>query len=194
MAKAVRDFVARGGGLIGIQSPSACGTPTARWALREVFGLSGQGTADYRPAVLDESPDRVPAQKEKGALLLKRDTASQHNLAQDLPESIAGMRDATRVSAPPPDAVVLFALRDRQRGLSPGVVARQFGKGRAVYLAGWSDQGAFTQLMRRAVYWAAGREDFANNLSVSTDDAFVYAYPKAHAIVLSNSRATTTPA
>jgi hypothetical protein len=126
------------------------------------------------------------------ALFAKAKGGARHWLAQDLPDLIGGLTEPVKVSAPSQGSVLVFALRDAQGESSPGVVARRCGKGRAVYLAGWSSEFAFTQLLRRVMFWAAGKEGLWTRLSVSgAEDVFVYAYPQVKMVALLNNRSTS---
>jgi len=95
------------------------------------------------------------------------------------------VRSSVRVCRISSNSKVLFAARPARGTAWPGVVVRKEGKGRVVYVSGWSTDFGFSRLVRRALYWATQRERDADQLSIDgRDPAFVYAYPAARIVAL----------
>ncbi len=186
VAAAVRQFVEGGGGLLAMQSPSHMDKPQPHWALGDLLGVRAEGTTGYQPAQTDASQladTGVTVEERKGeaALLPAR---SPHWLTEGL-QGIAGVQETVRVAALP-SAQTLCLLRSGNI-TSPGVAVCEPGKGRVVYVCGWSSEYAFSRLIRRAVFWAARREADAARLDVSGGDGlFVYAYPNERILALAN--------
>ncbi|MCL1800510.1 MAG: 1,3-beta-galactosyl-N-acetylhexosamine phosphorylase [Promicromonosporaceae bacterium] len=140
LTAALTTFVAGGGGLIGIEQPSAV-TPTpdqpfrlGSFALGEVFGVD-QDTGNHR------SLHRRKFEVQRGHVILDR-AASAADLTP-----LPGLRLLH-------DDVQVVAAAD---GL-PTVTAREFGAGRAVYFSGFTLSAASTRLLENAILWAAQRD------------------------------------
>ncbi|MDR2895489.1 MAG: 1,3-beta-galactosyl-N-acetylhexosamine phosphorylase [Propionibacteriaceae bacterium] len=128
----VRQFVAAGGGLIGIGDPSAHLSQGAFFQLSDVFGLD-------REIGWSLSSDRYLTQP------------VDHPIAADLPQQFDTGESTPGIV---PLADDLLVLRTDAAG-SITLAAHPYGRGRAVYMAGlpWSVDN--NRLLHRALNWAA---------------------------------------
>ena len=137
LVTAVTQFVADGGGIIGIEAPSAVSNGFHTFALAEVFGIDHDAgdranlhrrtfrVAEHHP-ITDRgaNPDRIsPTRFGPGALLVLRD-----------------------------DVEVLA-----EGNGNPTIAATKFGQGRAVYFATFSYDAVNVRLLENAIIWAAGQ-------------------------------------
>ncbi|MEW6356082.1 MAG: lacto-N-biose phosphorylase central domain-containing protein [Planctomycetota bacterium] len=190
---AIEAFVRKGGGFIGMESPSHCDEPKPQWALNDLIGVVAEGAAEFKPDLFDQSmladtALQAPEEEKPTARLSK--TKAAHWISEGQPAHLVGMVPPTRVAATAEGAVSLFAASDKDGKMSPGVVARQVGEGRCIYFASYSQGYDFYRLFRRAIFWAAKAEYRFGKLDIAgANDIFVYAYPSASLIALLNSGA-----
>ncbi len=189
LAQAIEGFVSGGGGVVGLQAPSHVEDPEPRWALADVFGITGEGAAGFDPmAGLSLSGDEAV---DEDALAAAATGTGRSLVAMadawpgpPVPSFVPGMAGTVRASVVGDGAKVAYALRDGE-GMSPGAVTREVGQGRAAWLCGYSSDYGFSRLIRSAIFWAAAREDEAARLDVTGgENLFVYAYPEAQIIAL----------
>lgn len=191
VAKALVQFVHDGGGLVALQAPSYYEVPEPHWALSDLLGVRGEGTLGYKLQTVDasmlaytgrEAPQQVNSST---AWLTKTVTGEKHWLSSELPVHILNMRETVNIAISSPATQMLYALRTRSGDTTPAVIARDVGNGRIVYICGWSNEYAFTRLIRRAILWVAHREDALKRLWVdNADNVFIYAYPTRRLLVL----------
>ncbi len=179
-AEAVRAFVRAGGGVVATGDTSLAdelGRPRPDFALSDLFGVSFRG----RPAAPNTRPeldanfavtvDEAYWRQRVGVATL---SWGEHPLLQDArlaelvpSRSVLFRGPQVRVSSPADPAGVLVRLRpeglDAKEPDLPGLVARQVGRGRVVYLAAGLDAALWSyafpyqrRLLARAVEWAAG--------------------------------------
>lgn len=185
LAQAIGAFVQGGGGLVGLQAPSALDD---RWALSDLFGVTGAGeVADAGPMAAysgDEWIDEAAlaqAREVGGAALALATPVS----GLEQPSAIAGMTATVSARPVAEDLTVAYALVGAGETATPGMTVREVGQGRAVWLAGWSAEYGFSRLLRSAIFVAAQREGQATRLDVTGGDGlFVYAWPEARIIAL----------
>ncbi|MFO8082613.1 MAG: 1,3-beta-galactosyl-N-acetylhexosamine phosphorylase N-terminal domain-containing protein, partial [Armatimonadota bacterium] len=130
LATAVEQFVYAGGGLVGLQGPSALDDG---WALADTFGVDGTGAVAEAEIAADYSGD-APVPDE--ALVAARE-AGGPSLARvaevpgiEMPPSIASMGE-TVGAVPVRDNVTVACVLVDEGETSPGVTLREFGEGRA---------------------------------------------------------------
>jgi 1,3-beta-galactosyl-N-acetylhexosamine phosphorylase len=133
----IREHVAKGGGFIGIQEP----------------------TAHENQGVYFQLPDVLGVQREVGLTLnnrakLKLETAKGHFILDDSPEGFSPSTFIEDVYPVNPGLTVLA-----QKGKHLLASANEYIEGRAVYLAGFEFSQANNRLLERAIYWAAGIEN-----------------------------------
>ncbi len=185
LADAVRAFVQGGGGLVGVQAPSALDD---RWALADLFGVTGAGQVADAGAAAAYSGDEwideaaLAQAREVGGTALALATPVP---GLNAPPAIAGMVATVTARPIAEDLTVAYALVGDDGAPAPGMTVREVGEGRAVWLGGWSAEYAFSRLLRSAIFLAAKREGQATRLDVTGGDGlFVYAWPEAHIIAL----------
>lgn len=160
---AVRGFVARGGGFIGVGQPTATASPGRFFALADVLGvdqelhLGLQKDKYVRPTV----PHTITA-----------DLSGPFD-AGDSPDGVFSLSEETSELARTP------------RGLT--AAAHPYGAGRAVYFSGLPYSIDNARVLHRAIVWA-GRGDDGWADEVVTDNPAVEAayYPQHKKILLAN--------
>lgn len=197
IAEAVRDFVRSGGGFLGMSAPSAHGPDGKQWPLAEMLGIVPEGTEAYTRQTFDASlladvgGEEEVAQEGRSALIPTR-RGADHWLARR-GDTIPSFGSAVTVAAVQPSDVVFAATTDE--GLLPGVVARRYGRGRCVWIAGHSASLEFDRLIRDAIFWSAKREPDSSRLEVvAGDGVYLYAYPDAGMIAVHNASRQTVEA
>jgi hypothetical protein len=175
-AAAVRQFVREGGALVATGESSLCnewGKPRKDFALADLFGVSfrGRPSSAAAPAPLDANfarhLDARYWQDRVGAATL---AWSEHPLVNDdrlgelVPtRSVLFRGPQVLVSEPDDRSEIVATLHpEGAPGESfPGVIARQFGHGKVVYLAAAIDAALWTysfpyqrRLLARAIEWA----------------------------------------
>ena len=192
VAAAVREHVRGGGGLVALQAPSAVGE---HWAIADLLGVgpaSNDSPALLRidPAEFADSADEGEELREGGGGFLLSDSGREHWLARDVPHQVPNAIDTVAVARSPADSVLLAAHVAPDGKKAPGVLARETGKGRVVYLCGNSPDYAFTRLLRNAIFWSCRREADAAKLDVSgATELFSYAYPTRALLAVHNGNA-----
>ena len=174
LATAFRAHVAAGGGLIGIGEPTAAIANGAVFQLSDVLGVD-------KEIGWSQSTDRYPVEH------------GEHFITADLRGKVDVGEGAGDIFAV--DGATQILQLD---GKSVDLAARQFGQGRAVYIAGLPYSTDNTRLLHRAIYWAAGRDgDYASHWTSTNPDVEVAVFPNAgKAFVMNNSHdaAATTVA
>lgn len=172
IAVALRAFVHRGGGLIGVGEPTAAFRNGAFFQLSDVLGVD-------KELGFSQSTDRYPVEQ------------PEHFITADLSDKVdvgEGAGDIYALDA----ATQILQLVDG----SVDLAARQSGQGRAVYLAGLPYSHANARLLHRAIYWAAGREaDFTAHWVPSNPGVEVSVFPNTNTALVMNNltvEATTT--
>lgn len=142
---AVRKFVGEGGGFVGIYEPTAFEHQGRFLQMEDVLGVQ-----------------RYTAQNGNNRKLYKGVKADGHFITADAGGALNFGMLAGRTYAAVPEVQVL-AEQDGAIALA----AHTFGKGRSVYLAGYSDSPQNLRVVLRALYWAAGQEDAWHKWTVS---------------------------
>jgi hypothetical protein len=175
-AKAVREFVAAGGGLVAGLDASRFdefGDARAGFALADVFGVTHRGPAAGGGGPAEVDPNFAKAigpdywEKHKGVFDFRvvANSPLDAGRMRDLvgTEAVTFKGPAVRV-APGKGAEVWGTLRPRTRGMGefPAIVAREFGKGRAVFLAAGLDAAYYRYpypyqrvALSQSIRWAA---------------------------------------
>ncbi len=166
VVEAVRRWVReQGGGFIGVRDPSAFKFQGRYFQLADVLGVereTGEGISAAKSAV---SP------------------LKSHFITQDQPgpADLGTLKD--RVYRYGKSAQVLLG-----QGEDVHLSANRYGRGRAVYMAGFAYGFANTRLLARAIFWAAGRERDLKKWFSSNIYAECAAFPATgRCIVINNS-------
>jgi hypothetical protein len=169
--EAIRTFVKNGGGLVATMDTSLYdGQGRARedFALGDLFGVKCVESKEER-APFDVHNDWKFKANRKGELNLDHPIAATANNggkvyvpAKGDQLVIVAQSRKVAVTAPNAKTVLTQALHDKQEEKFPGVVARQVGKGRVVYMPLALDQAYFNwpypwqrELLAGAIAWAA---------------------------------------
>lgn len=146
---AVKEFVAEGGGLIGVGGPSACQHEGRYFALASVLGVD-------KEVGFSLSTDKYNWE------------THSHFITEDSGEEIQfgeGMKNIYAL----PDAKILRSI-----GQDVQMAVHEFGKGRSVYLSGIPYSFENSRMLYRAIFWAAGREQemkkwYSDNFNVEVN-------------------------
>ena len=166
-------FVQKGGGVVGIGEPSAYPQPGQLFKLAQVFGLDR------------DSGERLANGKYK--FDAPASGVAEHFITADLPAGaeLAFGKDVDGIYVHGPETKVLAA-----RDGSPRLATHEFGKGRAVYLSGFTFSHENTRLLHRALFWAAGQEpkwSVWNTTNIRTEAT---CFPKSRKLVVINNAGT----
>lgn len=142
---AVRDFVASGGGFVGVGEPTALPTGGAVLQLSDVLGVDRELGWSLSTTRRDEPVD-------------------SHFITADLDAAFDAGDGARDVIVSSADTEVLAMDRGDVRA-----AAHRYGRGRGVYLAGLPYTSENARLLHRAIYWAAGREEQLAELGLAED-------------------------
>jgi 1,3-beta-galactosyl-N-acetylhexosamine phosphorylase len=196
-AAAIRTFVNNGGGLIGIEAPSYHPGEKTAWRLADLLGVDQAGyTSKAAEAGLfsmfdvrrTQGMDSSETPADYRATLEPTDAA--HWITAG-PAQLTQPKVRTTVKTKPlaEDLAVLYT-GPAESGLM--ATARQLGKGRCVYLPGVNDRGdAYSVLLRRAIFWAAGQEKLHDRLVAEAPAVNVYAYPSESLLIVANRNGST---
>lgn len=146
---AVKEFVAEGGGLIGVGEPSACQHEGRYFALASVLGVDKEVGFSLSTDKYNWEPH-------------------SHFITEDSGEEIQfgeGMKNIYAL----PDAKILRSI-----GQDVQMAVHEFGKGRSVYLSGIPYSFENSRMLYRAIFWAAGREQemkkwYSDNFNVEVN-------------------------
>ncbi|MFR4440961.1 MAG: 1,3-beta-galactosyl-N-acetylhexosamine phosphorylase [Hungatella sp.] len=131
---AVKEFVAQGGGFIGVGEPSACQHEGRYFTLASVLGVD-------KEIGFSLSSDKYNWE-EHG-----------HFIIEDSSEEIQFGEGMKNVYALPDTTVIRTFGEDVQ------LAVHEFGKGRSVYISGIPYSFENSRLLYRAIFWAAGKEE-----------------------------------
>ena len=179
--KALRDYVAGGGGLVASLDASLCdefGNPREDFALADVFGVSRKGvpaakSGDEKEEHLDENFARTlsPQYWEKRKNIFDLAISAGSPFDEPRIRKLVGQDSVTFKGPLIPvkmigdQAKVIATVATRSAGAmpQPAVITHEFGKGRVVYFATGIDSANYAYsypyyrlLLSRAVEWAAG--------------------------------------
>jgi beta-D-galactosyl-(1->4)-L-rhamnose phosphorylase len=132
----ITDWIAKGGGFVGIAEPSACEYGGQFFQLSHLLGVDreiGRTLSREKPTLRTGS----------GGHFIMEDVKGEIDFGQDVGNVFVSSHD-TKV------------LADREGAVQ--VSAHAFKAGRSVYLSGFRFSPQNTRLLHRALYWAAGYE------------------------------------
>lgn len=163
LVAAVRGFVARGGGFIGIGEPSALIAAGVTFQLADVLGVD---------------------QELGWGLSTNRDYShlASHFITTDLAGRLDVGEGTPNIVPTSPDTRIL----DDHEG-AVRLAVHPFGAGRAVYLAGLPYSHANSRLLHRALYWAAGQEAGFGQWVADDPRVEVAHYPEAQLCLAINN-------
>ena len=187
--QAVEQFVANGGGLIGIGAPSHNPDEQHVWQLAPVLGVDfadsvrvGEGDrgsfSKYDSAFLDKGPK--PSQQHNVVR-----TGKRHFVTEQLTKPSDPLLCKVRPQLVKSDVTVLCS-RDGKSNAAPLVTSRLHGKGRAIYISGYSQADDYSRILRRAIFWSADREKQYGQLIADNVGVRTYWYPAKKLLVVYN--------
>jgi len=163
--EAITDWIANGGGFIGVAEPSAYQHNTQYFQLSHLLGVDRETGLTLNKSKIKFS---VPDEK--------------HFIMQDMEGDIDFGKDVDKVFVVDKETKVLA-----EKEGSVKIALHNFKKGRSIYLSSYKFTPQNTRLLHRALYWAAGQEgDFGpwTCSNIYTDCAY---YPKSKKLVVINS-------
>ncbi len=161
---ALRQWVANGGGFIGVGEPSACEYNGAFFQLSDVLGVQ-------KEIGFTVSHKKQRARIETGHFITA-DAGGRIDYGEGM-DSIFKCSDNTRIL----DAC----------NRSCALAVNTFGRGRAVYFAGMPFNTENVRLLLRSIFWAAGKEDEMYKWYCENQAAECVAYPEAGCFVVINN-------
>ncbi|EEH64472.1 1,3-beta-galactosyl-N-acetylhexosamine phosphorylase [Gleimia coleocanis DSM 15436] len=187
----IRDFVARGGGLIGVGEPAVLSANGAYSQLSDIFGVDREQSWSL-------STDRYPNLEPNhfitstevgcgcGAGIGQISGPGAGKVRGALEADVTG---GARYWVPvTPDVQVL-----QMNGVSVEVAAHDYADGRAVYFAGLPFNQQNARLLQKAIYWAAGSEDvYAASAHAADPRIDVAVYENGSVFVYNSSLETVT--
>ena len=146
---AVKEFVAEGGGLIGVGEPTACQHEGRYFALAGVLGVD------------KEVGFSLSSDKYNWEIHI-------HFLTEDSAEEIRFGEGMKNIYALPGTKIL------RSTGHDVQMAVHEFGKGRSVYISGIPYSFENSRMLYRAIFWAAGREQemkrwYSDNFNVEVN-------------------------
>ena len=146
---AVKEFVAEGGGLIGVGEPTACQNEGRYFALAGVLGVD-------KEVGFSLSSDKYNWE------------IHSHFITEDSAEEIRFGEGMKNIYALPGTKIL------RSTGHDVQMAVHEFGKGRSVYISGIPYSFENSRMLYRAIFWAAGREQemkrwYSDNFNVEVN-------------------------
>lgn len=146
---AVKEFVAEGGGLIGVGEPTACQHEGRYFALAGVLGVD-------KEVGFSLSSDKYNWE------------IHSHFITEDSAEEIRFGEGMKNIYAFPGTKIL------RSTGQDVQMAVHEFGKGRSVYISGIPYSFENSRMLYRAIFWAAGREQemkrwYSDNFNVEVN-------------------------
>lgn len=146
---AVKEFVAEGGGLIGVGEPTACQNEGRYFALSGVLGVD-------KEVGFSLSSDKYNWE------------THSHFITEDSAEEIRFGEGMKNIYALPGTKIL------RSTGQDVQMAVHEFGKGRSVYISGIPYSFENSRMLYRAIFWAAGREQemkrwYSDNFNVEVN-------------------------
>lgn len=162
LVQAIRQFIANGGGLIGVGEPSAHQHQGRLFQLAAALGVEQERgfTLGYDKYNWDET---------------------EHFITQDVPGPIDFGEGKQNIYALEGTDVLV------QKDLAVQLAANNYGKGRCVYISGLPYSFANARLLHRALLWSAHSEDKLHMWFSTNHCVDVHAYPENHKYCVVNN-------
>ena len=162
---AIRKFVDKGGGFIGVGEPSACQYQGRFFQLSDVLGVD-------RELGFSLSTDKY------------NEMNSDHFILEDIEEEVDFGEGKSRIYAQGENYQIL-----NMDGKYSRLVVNEYGEGRSVYFTGLPYSPQNCRILLRAIYYAAHREDEMKKFYVSHVDTELAVFEEKKKIaVINNSR------
>lgn len=167
----IKEWVYNGGGFIGVGDPTACEHQGAFFQLGDVLGVQkemGFGVSKNKP---------------------KYEITKGHFITTDVNGEIDFGEGTNSIYMA---ATTTSILAEDNRSIA--VAVNSFGKGRAVYLGGLPFNFDNVRLLKRAIYWAANKEEEIYNYFSSNVNVECAAYKNAGKLAIINNSGETQKA
>ncbi len=165
VVEALRDWVDRGGGFIGVEDPSACEYQGRFFQLADVLGVEreiGNSLSWAKNNRPEPSRAHFILQDVEPALDLGGAGAGVY-FTRDGAELLAGVADRVQLST------------------------NTFGQGRAVYMSDYRHTPQNMRVLQRAILWASRQENALRSWSTSNVDSDCAFYPEVGELVVMNN-------
>lgn len=164
---AVREFVANGGGFMGVGDPTAVEHQGRFLQLEDVMGVQ-----------------RATSATECNKITPKGTRPAGHFITADVDGDLFLGSFEGKTFAAQPDVEVLAEHEG-----SVGLAAHTFGKGRSIYLAGIKSAPQNTRVLLRALYWVSNQEDAYGRWTTSNPNTECSAFIEAGVCAVTNNLA-----
>lgn len=169
LAANIRHFVENGGGFIGVGAPADY---LGKNQLSDVLGFEyADGNAGNKLKSVQSQEDAF--------------------LAKSVPDAVSGEPFRCDRNIAPGKSFRLVASGDGVTPVRPLIGENPCGKGRSVYISFQSQDPEYDDLIKRAIFLAAGREKELFRLYSSNPAVQPYAYPSRNLFVLNNDTRKT---
>jgi len=182
----IENFVASGGGFIGVGAPAFFKNDKGAGQLAKVLGVDYTASSNMPENCIAK---KTPQRKKNWIAAMAPDTLS-------FPGQIISERQGDFSDESESQTVNSVSVQKKSRNLDviyqdeknqqPIVTANTFGKGRAVFMGKYCPSSEFVDLFKRAVYWAMKKEDSLEKLNAN-HPAYIFVYPESKKIILCNS-------
>jgi beta-D-galactosyl-(1->4)-L-rhamnose phosphorylase len=162
---AITEWVANGGGFIGVGEPSAVRHSGQYFQLSHVLGV-----------------DREIGRTRNKEKLPYNVSADEHFILKDRQENIDFGKSTDNIFIVDKNATV---LAEKNNSLS--IVTNFFGRGRSVYFSGFKFAPQNTRLLHRSLHWAAGQEQNFGPWTCSNVNADCAYFPASKKLVVINN-------
>ena len=220
LTDSIRQFVRGGGGLLTIGAPTLV---DGAFALVDVLGLRYAGAPNVECGEQLWSPTRwakggrVPSEYPKGGVMpLAMIRPNLYDLPGELKGRFDDQGDAWTIRFPAnveTDGATLLAYEDfddvgdggeawrflyfKERAVEStrtGAAIHDVGKGRSVFIGGWSTSPEYLSLLKPLLFYAAGRTADLDRLNSGDPQVAVYFYPGTNMLIAYNhtARSKTT--
>ncbi len=191
----IEKFVREGGGFIGIGDPSHFEKNGLTWQLSNLLGLEYWKKADSKKGRLDNF-STVWTELPQGRM---EKSSISHFVGENLPQELNFVLCDSLAKPIGEDLKIIYQFRG-----SPGVVVREYGKGRVGYICGYSGTEEkiekeeflypstydvscdYYRLLKRMIFWTAGKENLLEKLHTETNGIFLYLYPEIDLLAIYN--------
>ncbi|MCD8002748.1 MAG: 1,3-beta-galactosyl-N-acetylhexosamine phosphorylase [Clostridia bacterium] len=166
---AICEFMARGGGFIGVSEPSALRCGGRHFRLADIFGTDREvgATICHEKYKYERKPHFITAEMTKE----ERRGVRFHN---HTPGVYALSGDADIILSDEATGDIIMS-------------AREFEAGRAVYMSGFTYSSEYARLLYRSLLYAAGREELESSYMAKSPYVECAYFPKSGTLVAINS-------
>lgn len=182
----IENFVAAGGGFIGVGAPGFFKNKKGSCQLEKVLGIDYTASSNMPEGCIAKKP----SQKRKNWI----GATAPDSLS--FPGQIISERQGDFSDESESQTINSISVQKKSKNLEiiyqgeksqqPVITANTSGKGRAVFMGKYCPSSEFMDLLKRAVFWTMKKEDSLEKLNAA-HPAYIFAYPESKKIILCNS-------